>query len=285
MIARAASIAALALLAVVALGAPARAEIQSVYRGGTYVGSVVVDPDQVVQGDLTVIAGDATIAGEVDGNVDVIGGNLYERPGARITGKVNTIGGDVASTVVPWSAPPDSDAAVQDYRMMWRIAWDIVALLFFLVFPLRARVALDRLERHPGLCAAIGLVGWVAVLPVAILLFCTILLIPFIAVEAALVVAGVFLGKAALALLVGRRLSEIVKPSSTPSPFVALIVGLVFITAAELVPAVGTVVTVFVAMIGLGATILAFVGESAFAPGAGATKSRPPLSGPPMPAA
>ena len=38
-------------------------------------------------------------------------------------------------------------------------------MLFFLIFPLRTRIALDRLERHPGLCSAVGLLGWGAVLP------------------------------------------------------------------------------------------------------------------------
>jgi hypothetical protein len=135
------------------------------------------------------------------------------------------------------------------------------------------------------LCAAFGLVGWVAVLPIAVLLLCTILLIPFIAVEAVLVIAAVFLGKAALALLVGRRLCEVVSPATTPTPFVALVVGLALITAAELVPVLGAIVTAFVALIGLGAAILAFTGESLFGPTLAAPNSRPPISGPPMPAA
>jgi hypothetical protein len=257
------------------------ATVQSVYHGGTYVGSVIVEPGQVVQGDLTVIAGDATIEGSVDGDVNVVGGTAFVRPGASITGQVNMVGGDVASAVVPWAgaAPRDTSG---DYRLMWRIVWDLVAVLFFLIFPMRARMAIDRLENHPGLCAAIGLVGWVAVIPLAILLLCTILLIPFIAVEAVAVIAGLFLGKAALALLVGRRLWDVLSPKTTPSPFAALIVGLGLITAAELVPVIGTVVMVFVALIGLGASILAFTGDTLVGP-PGAHKSRPPLSGPPMP--
>jgi hypothetical protein len=257
------------------------ATVQSVYHGGTYVGSVIVEPGQVVQGDLTVIAGDATIEGSVDGDVNVVGGTAFVRPGASITGQVNMVGGDVASAVVPWAgaAPRDTSG---DYRVMWRIVWDLVAVLFFLIFPMRARMAIDRLENHPGLCAAIGLVGWVAVIPLAILLLCTILLIPFIAVEAVAVIAGLFLGKAALALLVGRRLWDVLSPKTTPSPFAALIVGLALITAAELVPVIGTVVMVFVALIGLGASILAFTGDTLVGP-PGAHKSRPPLSGPPMP--
>ena len=59
----------------------------------------------------------------------------------------------------------------------------LVVVLFFLIFPVRTRIALDRLERHPGLCSAVGLLGWVAVLPLALLLLCTIVLIPFIVLE------------------------------------------------------------------------------------------------------
>lgn len=275
---------ALLVAACVASAAPASADVSSIYHGGTYFGSVVVEPGQTVKGDLTVIAGDATIAGVVDGNVDVIGGNFYVRPGAVVTGQVNTIGGEVASAVVPWSSPPDRTAFVADYRVLWRIASGLIAVLFFLIFPVRTRIALDRLERHPGLCAAVGLLGWVAVLPVALLLLCTIVLIPFIGLEAVAIVGAVFLGKAALALLVGRRLCELIKPATTPAPLVALIAGLVLVTAAELVPVIGTLVTVFVLLIGMGAAILAFTGEPLVG-GPVVGRVRPPLGGPPMPAA
>jgi hypothetical protein len=276
---------AVVLAAFGALCAPALASTQSVYHGGTYTGSVIVEPGQIVKGDLTVLWGDATIEGVVDGDVDVIGGNLYERPGAVITGQVNTIGGDVVNAIVPWTAPPDRTGSSADYRLLWKIASAVVAILFFLVFPLRTRIALDRLERHPGLCAAVGLLGWVAVLPAALLLLCTIVLIPFIAVEAVAIVGAVFLGKAALALLVGRRLCELLRPAATPTPMVALIAGLLLITAAELVPVIGTLVTAFVMLIGMGAAILAFTGEHLVGSATPVPQPRPPLSGPPMPAA
>jgi hypothetical protein len=281
MILKSLAFAALFFAVVAAAAAPARAE-SSVYHGGTYVGSVVVEPGQTVKGDLTVIAGDATIAGMVDGNVVVIGGYLFERPGAVITGQVNTVGGDVVSEVVPWSSPPDRAPPFADYRMLWHIASALVVVLFFLIFPMRTRIALDRLERHPGLCSAVGLFGWVAVLPLALLLLCTIVLIPFIVLEGVAIIGALFLGKAALGLLVGRRLCELIKPSSTPAPLLALVAGLVLVTAAELVPVIGILVTVFVLLIGMGAAILAFTGEPLVGP---AATPRPPLSGPPMPAA
>jgi len=248
---------------------------------------VIVEPGQTVDGDITVLLGDATIAGTVNGDVNVLGGDAEERPGSLITGQVNMIGGDVANEVVPW-APRHAfqEAFGYDLSVLWRIAWDVVVLLVFLLFPLRTRTALERLERHPGLCAAVGLLGWVAVIPVALLLFVSILLIPLIPVELVAIVIAVFLGKAALALMVGRRLMDVINASHTATPFACLVAGLVLLTAAELVPVVGGLVTLLIGLVGLGATILAFVSEDSFAgPQLGAQAPRTPISGPPMPTA
>jgi hypothetical protein len=275
-------------LAVLAATGTAQARVQTIYHGGTYFGDVMVEPGQVVDGDLNVVFGDAIIEGTVNGDVNVVGGSAQERGGGTITGQVHSVGGDVTRSIVPW-APNDAvrDAVNQDYRIMWRIAWDVVVLLVFLIFPLRTRMALDRLEQHPGLSIAAGLLGWVAVIPVAILLAVTILLIPLIPVEAVALVAGVFIGKAALSLLVGRRLYELLQPKTTPSPITALILGLVLLTAAELVPVIGALVTVLVGLVGLGAVILSLVNEQSFrsGPPVPGMTTRPPVGGPPMPVA
>lgn len=269
------------LLAFVMLAATgiADAHVQSIYHGGTYFGDVIVEPGQVVDGNLNVVFGDAVVEGTVNGDVNVVGGTAEARSGGTITGQVHSLGGAVARSIVPW-APNDAvqEAVHQDYRVMWRVAWDIVVVVFFLIFPLRTRMALGRLEQHPGLAVATGLLGWVAVIPVAILLAVTILLIPLIPVEGVALIAALFIGKAALALLVGRRLYEMIQPANTPSPLLALIIGLVLITAAELVPVVGALVTVLVGLVGLGAVLLSFIN-----PPVATLASRPPMSGPPMP--
>ena len=46
-------------------------------------------------------------------------------------------------------------------------------------------------------------------------------------------------GTAALALLIGRRFYELLSPNATPTPLVALVLGLTLLTAAQLVPVVG----------------------------------------------
>jgi hypothetical protein len=272
------------VLAALALPAAALADAQAIYHGGTYFGSVVVEPGQVVEGDLTVIFGDATIAGIVEGDVNVVGGTYDPRPGGVVTGQINQVGGAVTQAVVPW-APSESpyNPLVPDHRLLWRLSWNLLALLVFLIFPLRTRMVLDRLENHPGLSATAGVLGCVAIVPLAVLLAITILLIPLILLELVFLLAGVFLGTAALGLLIGRRLCELLSPGTTPSPLVALLVGIALISAAELVPVIGTLVLIFVGVIGLGATLLSFAGDSIGGPAA--VPAGGPVSGPPMPTA
>jgi len=148
----------------------------------------------------------------------------------------------------------------------------------FLLFPLRMRLALDRVERHPGLSAAVGTGAIVAILPVALLLLISIVGIPLIALEAAALFAGVWIGTGAVALLVGRRLWELAMPRTTPAPLAALILGLVVVSAAEIVPVVGWAVTALVWLVGLGATILAFIKPNTWSTFA----QRPTIGGPPM---
>ncbi len=278
---RLSSIVAIFAAALALTSARASAQPQAIYHGGTYFGSVVVEPGQVVDGDLTVIFGDATIAGVVQGDVNVVGGNYDPRPGGIVTGQINQVGGAVTQAVVPW-APGDTAYApwVPDHRLLWRLSWNLLALLVFLIFPLRTRMVLDRLERHPGLCVGFGVLGCVAVIPLAVLLAITILLIPLILVELVFLVASAFLGTAALALLIGRRLCELISPVTTPSPLLALLVGLALITAAECVPVVGALVLMLVGLTGLGATILSFTGESIVR--SGTPTLGVPISGPPM---
>lgn len=138
------------------------------------------------------------------------------------------------------------------------LAGNLLALVAFWIFPLRTRLALDRLERRPAACTIAGIVGWVAIVPLAIVLLCTIVLAPLILLEGIAVVAGVFVGTAAIALLVGRRLYEKLDPNGMPSEAAVLILGVVLITAAELLPLVGYLVAAAVGIVGLGAAILAY---------------------------
>jgi hypothetical protein len=220
-----------------------------------------IRPDEVVDGDLNVIFGDAQIAGTVRGDVNTLFGRCVKLEGAEIDGEEHCVTDDGARALAPWliGASTFGQFAEQDKRMLVKLGANAIVLLVFLLFPLRMRLALDRVERHPGLAALVGAVALVAVIPVAILLLITLVGIPLIALEIAGLFAGIWLGTGAIALLVGRRLAELVLPSRTPSPLWALVLGLVVVSAAETVPYVGWAVTALVWLTGLGAAILGFL--------------------------
>jgi len=265
-------------IAIVATLAPASAHERAITHDGTYYGGVVVGPDQVVDGDITVFGGDADIQGRVNGNVTTYGGDVKSEPGSVITGKVYRYPPSLMGWL-PWT-PAAATITHENEHLMMRLAYSVIVVLVFLIFPVRVRAALDRVEHHPGLSAAVGVLALVAVVPIAVLLFISFIGWPLIPVEIIAIFAGILIGQAALGLLIGRRLYELIRPQGTPSPLGALILGLIVISAAEILPIVGGLVTALVCLVGLGAAILAFIRETTFM-GPSAVP-RPPIGGPPM---
>ncbi len=233
-----------------------------------------------VEGDLNVLFAKASCSdATISGNVNVYFGSFDQLDNCQINGTVNYLfDSSSLGMVAPWAVPGgmSSEFVGENHRLYRQIAWDIVVVFAFLLFPVRVRVALDRVERYPIISAATGTLALVAVVPVAVLLLLSIVGIPLIVLEATAIFAGLWIGQAAVALLVGRRLYELARPHATPSPLVALIFGLALISAAEILPVVGWAVTALVCLVGLGAAVLACWRDVPFAP-----VSSPP-GGPPM---
>lgn len=270
-----------ALFALAALLRPQAAEARGNHGETAIFQNIYVRPDEVVDGDLNVVFGDAEVAGTVTGDCNAVFGTCSTVDDGQILGQKNAVTNDTARAMVPWIVGKDlgiGALADQDRRLFVKLASSAVVVLVFLLFPLRMRVAVDRVERHPALSAATGAVAAVAILPIAILLLLSVVGIPLIVLEIAALFAGVWIGTGALALLVGRRLSELVMPKTTPSPLFALILGLVVVCAAEIVPIVGWIVTALVWLVGLGAAILSFI-RSTHLDG---FVHRAPIGGPPM---
>jgi hypothetical protein len=217
--------------------------------------NVYVAPNQVIDGDVDVIFGDAEIAGIVKGDCNTVFGRCTVTGNGQVLGKINSVTNDGVRTFVPWAVGKEygiSAFAEQDHRLLVKLAASAVVVLMFLLFPLRMRVALDRVEKHPALSAATGAVAVVAIIPIALLLIVSIVGIPLV-------------------------VPELVMPSSTPSPLFALILGLVVVSAAEILPIVGWVVTALVWLVGLGSAILSFIRSTRL----DAAVHRAPIGGPP----
>jgi len=233
------------------------------------------DGDEV-RGDLDIVFGNVRCesGAVIDGNVRTFFGNFDQLDGCSVGGRViDAFDGDQMAPFVPNLSVPD--ALGENRRLVEKLAWDVVVVFVFLLFPLRIRVALDRVERHPGLSAAAGTLAAIAVLPIAVMLLLSIVGIPLIVIEFAALLAGIWIGHAAIALLVGRRLYELVRPHATPSPLGALLLGLVVVSAAQTLPVVGWAVTALVWTLGLGASVLAFMRESSFRSTVGSVPANP----------
>ena len=281
-----------ALFVTIVFGASARGAFAKTYEHGRIVffSNQTIGEDDIINGDLTVLFGNVTCesGAVITGNVRVYSGQFTQLDGCQVGGEAIELGTGQLGSLVPW---PDVDLSTralvdQNRHVLRHIAYDVVVLFAFLLFPVRVRVALERVERHPGLSAATGTLAAVAVVPLAILLLLSVIGIPLIVVEVAAVFAGLWIGQAAVAIIVGRRLFELLRPHATPTPLGALVLGLIVVSASELLPTVGWVVTALVSLIGLGAAILAFVRETAFTnftqtpPSIGGAP--PPISGVPM---
>ncbi|MBV8600043.1 MAG: hypothetical protein JO359_00615 [Candidatus Eremiobacteraeota bacterium] len=274
-----AAIAVLALVFFVWTHGARPAEARTFNHDATFLfHDVTIGPFDVVNGDLNVIFGNVTVQGVVHGNLNVVGGSC-DYSGGTVEGQINCVQTGSLSAVAPWvgSYVGGLPLAEQTNRLTLMLAANLVVFLIFLLFPVRVRLALGRLETHPGLAAVVGTVAFVAIVPLAILLLLSIVGIPLIVLELAAVFIGVWIGQGAIALLVGRRLAELVRPNTTPSPLAALVLGLVVVSAAEIVPLVGWAVTALISLIGLGAALLSFVREAPVP-----VVARPTIGGPPM---
>ncbi len=231
-----------------------------------------------VHGDLEIMFGDVTCSagGIIDGNVRTYFGDFTQLDGCLVGGRViNAFDGEDWSIVPFLPHSTTFDPFVANRRVWQNLAWDVVILFIFLLFPLRVRVALDRVERHPGWSAVAGAIALIAVLPIFVVLLLSIIGIPLIVLEVAGIFAGLAVGYAAIAMLVGRRLYELVRPHATPSPLFALILGLIVTGAAQTLPVVGWAITALVGVVGFGAAVLGLVRESSFGHDVGGLPMKP----------
>jgi len=243
--------------------------------------TVELGPGDQVRGDLDVVFGTVvcTPGAVIDGNVRTFFGTFEQLDGCEVDG---TVAGVSDGESVPWMGPlPVGNAAAGERGILRKLGWDVVVVLAFLLFPVRVRIAIERIENHPGLSGATGAVAAVAAVPLVVLLVLSVIGIPLVPIAVAIAVAALWIGNAAVALTLGRRLVESLVPETTASPLGALLLGLLVVTAAQSLPLIGWAVTALFFLLGLGAAILAFVRETtyrAFVPAPG--RRLAPPSGP-----
>lgn len=208
--------------------------------------SVTVHEDERVLGDVTVIGGNATIKGMVDGTVTAVTGDV------RITGTGVVLGDVLANEVIEEQGSqifghvqeklietPDISSRWRDTRgteasETFGIGLSIISLLFLFTFAVAMmfRRPTDRIKtlysQNILKALLVGFLAWILLLPVFILLCITIVGIPLAVLGLPLgMIAAAFLGGAAFALFVGEFVQPkgAVEESRLKKLFIGFIIG------------------------------------------------------------
>lgn len=246
-----------------------------------YAGRVTVAETGRVGGSFGAVAGSAVIAGTVQDDATTVAGSVTLEPSANIDGFLTYVGdyedrgGRVslgARHVSELSLLPSLTGAGSVLFSLYLLIAELFAgAVLLTAFPSFAEDAADTVVEEPQRVALAGLVGVIGVPVVAVLSALTVVGLP-------LAVAGL-VGLAVLlwvGSIYGRYLLGAVLLSYTERDdrYLALVVGLLLVLAVSLVPVLGDLVRVLLALAGVGVVMLGLyvayesVGDRRTPPGA-----------------
>ena len=231
--------------------------------------AVSVMGDNTINGrvhhDVVAVMGDLTLGPDahVDGNAVSVGGEVHRDPGAKVGGEVRVkpIGefrgiSNVWDKTLRLGRPLAIGAHL---GWLWILTGFSVAIyaLLALLFPNTVRKCGDKLALEPGMTILAAVLSLIA-LPVLFILLCiTIVGIPIalLLLPVALIVCVLF-GKAAIYGLVGRRVTN-----DRVHLAVATIIGALIFVVMSLLPYVGILLSLLVALVGFGTVVLTMFGS------------------------
>jgi len=248
----------------------------------------------VLRGTLVVVAGSARVAGRVEKDVVVLGGDVFLGEGAAVTGDVLAVGGAVraagsspsvggrlltvgeleAAFAAELKTSPlaarSASGLLLAFRLVLLFLWLLLGLLLlrFAPRPLTGAAGLVR-----GRIATVAALGTAAVLSAILLSAFLLLVLPATAglVLGGLLVAALALAKgfglAAVFVALGRLLT---RGAGRSSPFfgdpAALSLGLALLGLLSLVPVAGPLVWSAASLLGIGTALVAAARREALRP-------------------
>lgn len=235
-------------------------------------GTTTVPENAAVDGDIYVIGGTAAIDGTVDGDVTLLDGNLSINDGAIVTGTLQTYSGSAAVSsgasvdrVSRFEAPTPSSSPAQrvggfllQFLVIGAFGWWLVKR-----HPLLFENVGAAITEHALVSGVVGGLGATTLLVLFVYMAFTLILLPLAIVGLFAEFLVILYGQAVFGYLIGTRL-----PIERDS--VATLAGIaVFLLALELVglvPYLGGIVQLAVAVVGFGAVLNTYFGLQRFEP-------------------
>lgn len=245
-------------------------EARNIVRFGE---DIEIEEGEVVSGDLVVFGGDAIVAGTVEGNVTVLGGDVELKSTAEIDGELTVLGGRIERE--PGAQVKEGVTSGRQFiprRGFWidPTTWFGFSLLFnFLT--LLGTLALGAIvvallpdysekialfiAQEPWQAVGVGFLALLLVVPAIVLLAITIIGILLIPLFIIFVVVAYIYGYIAASLLIGKRIFEVSK-ASTSTPVAEAVVGILVVGLLRFIPFIGSLVALIVGLLGFGAVLL-----------------------------
>ncbi len=240
---------------------------------------ILISRDMTVK-DVVVIYGSATVYGTVEGSLVVVFGSANLRTGSRIAGDVVVVGGElvredgasISGKVAQVSVPRFLPSVVAFLRGGgWGVLAVAIGMLALIGFLALAVLLVAFLPRHIAAMVSVldhsfagmflwGVLASILIVPLALLLFISIIGIILIPLEILLVIIAFIAGYVVSAVYVGRRIFRSFKKSLPP--FVDAIAGIVVLSAVGLIPFLGTCLKLIFLAAGFGAVIMTKFGTS-----------------------
>lgn len=250
-------------------GAQIDGEARNIVRFGE---DIMIEEGEVVSGDLVVFGGDAVIAGTVEGNITVLGGDVELKSTTQIDGELTVLGGRIErERGARVQGGVTSGRRFFPRRGFWTdpTAWFRFSLLFNFLTLLGTlalgaivvallpdhseRIALF-IAREPWQAVGVGFLALLLVIPAVVLLAVTIIGIPLIPLFVLSVIAAYTYGYIAASLLIGKRIFEVSK-ASAPTPIAEAVVGILVVGLLRFIPFIGSLVALIVGLLGFGAVL------------------------------
>ncbi|MCX7851858.1 MAG: polymer-forming cytoskeletal protein [Caldilineales bacterium] len=244
-------------------------------RGETRRGDVVIlsgqlrmEPDSMLDGDVAVIGGSATVAGTVTGDVAVIGGSLRLEATAFIQGDVVSVGGTLErhpQAIVrgniahgfrfgpetgmrlpfdsDWITPPLETTPPRPRVWDWlggfflngltavalATLMAVLGVLLVVAFPQPTGRVAQTVRENPVLSFGVGLLTEALALPLLVVLTVTICLAPLALLTALALVAAWMFGWLAVGWVMGQWLARAFNARQT-TPVLEMAVGVILLT-------------------------------------------------------
>ncbi|HEY3475365.1 MAG TPA: hypothetical protein VGK56_12195 [Anaerolineales bacterium] len=256
-------------------------------------GEVVLSENTTVEGAIYLLLGKLTLGGKVKGDVSFLNGELTLGPAAYIAGDLDLGGGSFRSSpdaIIEGRVNTGAGVTLPSTPGLHKLRhWSfwlrtlvngflsgLIAATLVRYFPSATDRIGEAIKHHPFASGAMGVLVGIVGLSLLVTLAYTLLLIPVSILLLFLLAMAIFVGWVGLGNELGRLIARAWKrpPKPSQTAFLGMLILMGGLELLSAFPAIGGVLGIAAAVVGLGATSLTRFGLQRFVPSAGLPAAR-----------